>query len=167
MIRRPPRSTLFPYTTLFRSADRPRRAGDRGRGPRGDPRLPLARGPPRDRGGLAGAPGRAAGRGRRPAGDPPPGGDAGGGGVVSASTDPRDLTGTGLDEAWVTELVERTLAEDLTGGSPLPSAPDLAVAHDVTSAATVPAAQLGTADLVARADGVVAEIGRASCRERG
>src|SRR6266536_3353385 len=24
MIRRPPRSTLFPYTTLFRSADRPR-----------------------------------------------------------------------------------------------------------------------------------------------
>src|SRR2546427_6444738 len=33
MIRRPPRSTLFPYTTLFRSLDRPvllrgRRAGD-------------------------------------------------------------------------------------------------------------------------------------------
>src|SRR2546430_11565424 len=27
MIRRPPRSTLFPYTTLFRSADRSRRAG--------------------------------------------------------------------------------------------------------------------------------------------
>src|SRR3712207_7365850 len=26
MIRRPPRSTLFPYTTLFRSAERPRRA---------------------------------------------------------------------------------------------------------------------------------------------
>src|SRR6185437_16940665 len=25
MIRRPPRSTLFPYTTLFRSADNPRR----------------------------------------------------------------------------------------------------------------------------------------------
>src|SRR5260370_31861935 len=25
MIRRPPRSTLFPYTTLFRSLDRPRR----------------------------------------------------------------------------------------------------------------------------------------------
>src|SRR2546427_13007034 len=34
MIRRPPRSTLFPYTTLFRSRD--------GRGSRGD--LPLARG---------------------------------------------------------------------------------------------------------------------------
>src|SRR2546430_12102007 len=27
MIRRPPRSTLFPYTTLFRSADRDRAAG--------------------------------------------------------------------------------------------------------------------------------------------
>src|SRR3989338_3445267 len=26
MIRRPPRSTLFPYTTLFRSTDKPRRA---------------------------------------------------------------------------------------------------------------------------------------------
>src|SRR3712207_7023235 len=45
MIRRPPRSTLFPYTTLFRS-----------RRSRGDPRL---RGPvPR---------GRAGGRGGRPA----------------------------------------------------------------------------------------------------
>ncbi|MGY1679742.1 carboxylating nicotinate-nucleotide diphosphorylase [Geodermatophilus sp. SYSU D01176] len=78
--------------------------------------------------------------------------------TVRAAADPRDLTGTGLDEAWVAELVERTLAEDLTGGAPLPSAPDLAVAHDVTSAATVPAAQLGTADLVARADGVVAGL---------
>src|SRR5688572_32683651 len=28
MIRRPPRSTLFPYTTLFRSGDAFRRAGD-------------------------------------------------------------------------------------------------------------------------------------------
>src|SRR5437773_5503389 len=28
MIRRPPRSTLFPYTTLFRSGPRPRRAGN-------------------------------------------------------------------------------------------------------------------------------------------
>src|SRR2546425_4938708 len=27
MMRRPPRSTLFPYTTLFRSARRPRRRG--------------------------------------------------------------------------------------------------------------------------------------------
>src|SRR3989449_11437016 len=32
MIRRPPRSTLFPYTTLFRSPARPRRGG-RSRGP--------------------------------------------------------------------------------------------------------------------------------------
>src|SRR2546428_2730122 len=31
MIRRPPRSTLFPYTTLFRSLDR-REVGDHGRG---------------------------------------------------------------------------------------------------------------------------------------
>src|SRR3712207_8397465 len=28
MIRRPPRSTLFPYTTLFRSHDRPELGGD-------------------------------------------------------------------------------------------------------------------------------------------
>src|SRR3712207_8223560 len=33
MIRRPPRSTLFPYTTLFRSD--PRLRGGRGRGPPG------------------------------------------------------------------------------------------------------------------------------------
>ncbi|MGY1747224.1 carboxylating nicotinate-nucleotide diphosphorylase [Blastococcus sp. SYSU D00695] len=72
--------------------------------------------------------------------------------------DPRSLAGTGLDEAWVDALVERTLAEDLTGGAVLPDAPDLAVSYDVTSAATVPPAQLGTADLVARADGVVAGL---------
>src|SRR2546430_6768092 len=30
MIRRPPRSTLFPYTTLFRSLLRPRAKGDHG-----------------------------------------------------------------------------------------------------------------------------------------
>src|SRR2546422_6491462 len=37
MIRRPPRSTLFPYTTLFRSADRTRGVGSSrpGRRPRG------------------------------------------------------------------------------------------------------------------------------------
>src|SRR3712207_7852825 len=51
MIRRPPRSTLFPYTTLFRSPgalvrdgereDLPHveRVGARGRPPRADPRL--------------------------------------------------------------------------------------------------------------------------------
>src|SRR2546427_6125100 len=43
MIRRPPRSTLFPYTTLFRSPRRPRHllahAGERaGRGLHGDDR---------------------------------------------------------------------------------------------------------------------------------
>src|SRR2546430_8857494 len=31
MIRRPPRSTLFPYTTLFRSGERPVRAAARAR----------------------------------------------------------------------------------------------------------------------------------------
>src|SRR3712207_8356770 len=50
MIRRPPRSTLFPYTTLFRSVDapslcayrsaQPRRLGHRGEHP-GFPRLGL------------------------------------------------------------------------------------------------------------------------------
>src|SRR5256712_7441470 len=36
MIRRPPRSTLFPYTTLFRSIDRaPDDLGDAGRGQMG------------------------------------------------------------------------------------------------------------------------------------
>src|SRR3989454_4705090 len=39
MIRRPPRSTLFPYTTLFRS-----RAGERARRPRGELRPVAARG---------------------------------------------------------------------------------------------------------------------------
>src|SRR2546421_7756398 len=45
MIRRPPRSTLFPYTTLFRSRDRvkPERFSNSAKqhspGPRGDPYL--------------------------------------------------------------------------------------------------------------------------------
>src|SRR6266446_7234440 len=46
MIRRPPRSTLFPYTTLFRS-----RAGARGRS--GDPPRGRADGEPRLGGGRA------------------------------------------------------------------------------------------------------------------
>ena len=71
---------------------------------------------------------------------------------------PTDLTGTRLSAAWVDELVERTLTEDLTGGPPLPSAPDVAVSYDVTTAATVPGTRFGTADLVARADGVVAGL---------
>src|SRR5258707_11414995 len=51
MIRRPPRSTLFPYTTLFRSALRIAREGGRSGGvragpvdaaaPDGEPRCPL------------------------------------------------------------------------------------------------------------------------------
>jgi nicotinate-nucleotide pyrophosphorylase (carboxylating) len=72
--------------------------------------------------------------------------------------DPTDLAGTGLSAGWVDELVERTLTEDLTGGAPLPREPDIAVTYDVTSAATVPSSQFGTADLVARADGVVAGL---------
>src|SRR2546430_11270047 len=42
MIRRPPRSTLFPYTTLFRSLVRLSRVGpDPGRAPPGPPELSL------------------------------------------------------------------------------------------------------------------------------
>src|SRR5260221_9664375 len=62
MIRRPPRSTLFPYTTLFRSPRDP--AADRGdprRGPRG-------RQPDQDRGLLARRRDRPGGRLRRPQG---------------------------------------------------------------------------------------------------
>src|SRR6266536_1844902 len=64
MIRRPPRSTLFPYTTLFRSRSRPPRrlAG-------ADPGVPRQRDPRPST-----APGPAAHRGhaRAPAGDPAP-----------------------------------------------------------------------------------------------
>src|SRR2546426_4789203 len=49
MIRRPPRSTLFPYTTLFRSAGTDARRAARG-APGGGGR---ARGPPSRRGGEA------------------------------------------------------------------------------------------------------------------
>src|SRR3989441_6570721 len=63
MIRRPPRSTLFPYTTLFRS---PHRAGRYGAGdpggrperPAADPALPAPR---RPAGGAAGVVAHAAG----------------------------------------------------------------------------------------------------------
>src|SRR3712207_8206150 len=58
MIRRPPRSTLFPYTTLFRSRDGAGAARD-GRAVRRRPRRRLLR---HD----AGAPGRARSRGRPP-----------------------------------------------------------------------------------------------------
>ena len=53
---------------------------------------------------------------------------------------------TGLDPAYVADVIRRALDEDLAGGV------------DVTSAATVPAGQSATGDLVARADGVVAGL---------
>jgi nicotinate-nucleotide pyrophosphorylase (carboxylating) len=56
------------------------------------------------------------------------------------------LRDAGLDPDAVAELVRRTVAEDLDGGV------------DVTSAATVPAEQRSTLDLVARAPGVVAGL---------
>src|SRR5438270_6517761 len=68
MIRRPPRSTLFPYTTLFRSADR---HGAVRRGPRWPDRAeggrPTGDGAVRCRGGARGLPqeqGRAVDRSR-------------------------------------------------------------------------------------------------------
>src|SRR2546430_13769781 len=81
MIRRPPRSTLFPYTTLFRSPF----TVLLGRGSKGSPagRRPRpARAPPADESpattdrtrpvvaGDSSAGGARAGRGRRPAGEP-------------------------------------------------------------------------------------------------
>src|SRR5256885_1229673 len=65
MIRRPPRSTLFPYTTLFRSAGRGGGPG-RGRGPAAGAHVPApaAAGP-------AGAPLRAGGGHGRLLADPP------------------------------------------------------------------------------------------------
>lgn len=54
----------------------------------------------------------------------------------------------GLDAAWLADVVARALDEDL-GAAP---------GRDVTTQATVPASATGTADLVARADGVVAGL---------
>jgi nicotinate-nucleotide pyrophosphorylase (carboxylating) len=58
------------------------------------------------------------------------------------------LVAVGLDPAYVEQVARTALAEDLGG-------PD---GVDVTSAATIPAGQTDTADLVARADGVVAGL---------
>lgn len=58
----------------------------------------------------------------------------------------RRLVEAGLDPAYVLDVVQRALDEDLAGGV------------DVTSVATVPFDQESTADLVARADGVVAGL---------
>ena len=57
------------------------------------------------------------------------------------------LAEAGLDPAYVEALARAAIAEDLDGGV------------DVTSVATVPAALVGTAAFVPRADGVVAGIG--------
>lgn len=57
------------------------------------------------------------------------------------------LLAAGLDPAAVARIVRTALAEDL--------GPD---GQDVTSAATIPAGQSDTADLVARADGIVAGL---------
>ena len=58
------------------------------------------------------------------------------------------LGAAGLDPAYVEQVVRTALAEDLGG-------PD---GVDVTSAATIPDEATGTADVVARADGVVAGL---------
>ncbi|MEW9533322.1 L-aspartate oxidase [Microbispora sp. NPDC049125] len=57
-----------------------------------------------------------------------------------------ELAGLGLDPADLLRLVRTTLDEDLAGGL------------DVTSAATIPAGQVAVADVVARAEGVVAGL---------
>src|SRR2546427_8636168 len=49
MIRRPPRSTLFPYTTLFRSVSSPRASRERPRRACGRPSRPRTRGAGGDR----------------------------------------------------------------------------------------------------------------------
>ena len=56
------------------------------------------------------------------------------------------LAAAGLDADHVEDLVRSTVAEDLAGGV------------DVTSAATVPADQRSTLDLVARGTGVAAGV---------
>src|SRR3712207_9174971 len=94
MIRRPPRSTLFPYTTLFRSA-LPRRIGADGEG--GDAATggarPLAGG---TAGGAAGHLGRRARAAdlRRPAGLPHDGG-----GLAARAVRARDRKSTRLNSS--------------------------------------------------------------------
>jgi nicotinate-nucleotide pyrophosphorylase (carboxylating) len=58
------------------------------------------------------------------------------------------LAAAGLPAAYVADLAARTLAEDLGGPGGV----------DITAAATIPERQTGTADLVARADGIVAGL---------
>nr|MBA2553028.1 nicotinate-nucleotide diphosphorylase (carboxylating) [Geodermatophilaceae bacterium] len=56
------------------------------------------------------------------------------------------LAAAGLDPAWVDDVVRRALVEDLGDRG------------DVTSLATIPSGHIGTADVVARAGGVVAGL---------
>jgi nicotinate-nucleotide pyrophosphorylase (carboxylating) len=56
------------------------------------------------------------------------------------------LTSSGLDPASVVRVIQAGLAEDLADG------------RDVTTAATIPPAQMGTAQLVARRPGVIAGL---------
>jgi nicotinate-nucleotide pyrophosphorylase (carboxylating) len=65
--------------------------------------------------------------------------------LCEATTDA--LQRDGLDPVAVLDIVDRALAEDLGPGR-----------IDVTSLATIPAPQVDTADVVARADGVVAGL---------
>src|SRR2546430_4898089 len=79
MIRRPPRSTLFPYTTLFRSASAPAwntRPSPRRRRPLRDASCRLLAIKWRLRGGFGG--GNQRGGPPRPRGSPPAGGNKGG-----------------------------------------------------------------------------------------
>ena len=63
------------------------------------------------------------------------------------------VSASGLDPAWVSDLVSRALAEDLGVPGDGPHA-----GHDVTGEATIPAEQVGTADIVARAPGILAGL---------
>ncbi|WP_075829338.1 carboxylating nicotinate-nucleotide diphosphorylase [Cellulosimicrobium sp. CUA-896] len=74
--------------------------------------------------------------------------DAPGGAHGTAAPGAPSHVEPGLDPAWVAATVARALDEDL---GPAPG-------RDVTTQATVPASDTGTAHLVARADGVVAGL---------
>ena len=56
------------------------------------------------------------------------------------------LSSSGLDPASVVRVIQAGLAEDLADGP------------DVTTAATIPPAEIGTADVVARRSGVIAGL---------
>ncbi|MGH3545284.1 MAG: nicotinate-nucleotide diphosphorylase, partial [Mycobacteriales bacterium] len=72
------------------------------------------------------------------------------------------LCDAGLDPAYVTDLVRRTLAEDLGGTGFGGTDCGETAAADITSAATINATQRDSAIIVARAPGVVAGLPVAS-----